>query len=422
LSEVNVSVNQPFLDQFTEHGKARYFYNRGGRWSGKTYAVIQLIIGEALAHPGLNIVMARKTYASIKDSLFKDTLMIIESIGLNYGEHYEKRVSPLEIRFTNGSNIIFKGADSPEKSKGLSNIHRLLLDELNEFTQMDFEALDLSVRGSGHDHRTIMCHNPIPVFPGQPLWFQELFDPGDLEPGVPRLFDREGLGLVSSLVTTYQHNAFCPKPTRDRLEGYKHTNPDLYRLWALGQYAQIKGAIYKNWAVVQSIPDSADLLGYGLDFGFSGDPAACLAIYGTKKEIWIQGLFYKRDLTNRDIGKELDKSGVSEYDKIVADSAEPKSIEELFRLKFRGIRGVKKRANYKADIIRVLQGVTIHVVEGDIDLQREISTYSWAQDKEGKQLPKPQDGNDHYMDCLSMFWHDYKGANEMKAADVAISI
>jgi phage terminase large subunit len=412
---MNVDINLPFYKQFIEHGEARYFYNRGGRWSGKTFSKIQENVAESLSLPGLNSVLARKTYASIKDSLFADYLVVLKSMGLQYGTHYESRVSPLGIKYSNGSTVIFKGADSPEKSKGLSNVHRLLLDELNEFSQMDFEALDLSVRGSGHNHRTILCHNPVPVFPGQPLWFQELFDPGDLKPGEPKLFEVNGLGLVSSLVTTYEHNAYCPKPTRERLEGYKHTNPSLYRLWALGEYAQIQGAIYKNWEKCDSIPDSADLLGYGLDFGFSGDPCACLAVYGTKKEIWIKGLFYKKELTNRDIAKELESNKVSEYDKIIADSAEPKSIEELYRIGYRGIRGVKKKANYKADIIRVLQGVKINVMVGDIDLIREVSTYSWAQDKEGKQLPKPQDGNDHYMDCLSMFWHDYKGSDIMSA-------
>jgi phage terminase large subunit len=404
-------MNTPYLNQFALHDKARYFYEIGGRWSSKTYSVIQNITMRSSLMPGLLTVKARKVYASIRDSIYQDAKDYLDAIGAKYRAY----VSPLQIELWNGSRWIYKGMDKPDKSKGLAGAHQLLLEECNEFTEMDFETMDMSIRGTGYPKKTFLMHNPVPIVPGQMYWFQRLFDPGDLKPGIPKLWESIGLGLVSSMKTTYQHNRYTPEGVKKRLEGYKDTNPELYKLWALGEYAQMQGLIYDNWEVVEKVPDGVNFLGYGLDFGFSGDPAALLAIYGNSDTIYIGGRLYTRGLTNRDLIDKMKALKIGDYDKIVADSAEPKSIEELYRAGFRGIRGVKKRANYKSDIIRVLQGYKIKVLSGDIDLQREISTYSWATDKEEKQLPKPQDGNDHYMDCLSMFWHDHKGNREMSA-------
>ena len=230
------------------------------------------------------------------------------------------------------------------------------------------------------------------------------------------MFDIDSLGMVAALRTSYQHNAFTPDHVIKRLEGYKHTNPSLYKLWTLGEYTEIKGAILKNWDVAPAVPPGAPFIGYGLDFGFSQDPVALLAIWGNRNEIWIKGLVYSTGLTNRDLAKKMHKLGIGPYDRIIADSAEPKSIEDLFREGFRGIRGVKKRANYKEDMANVLQGVKIHIIDGFTDLRREISIWSWDEDKNGKLIPKIRDGEDHLMDAMVMLMHDYRGERKMKAA------
>jgi phage terminase large subunit len=418
---MKVIINTPFYQQYFYHIPARYVYEIGGRWSSKTFSVIQINVKEALENKGLVIAGCRKVYATIKDTLYSDFLVVMKLYGLVEGKHYRATVSPLEINFYNGSKVIFKGMDKADKAKGLSGVHRLILEEVNEFSEMDYETLDMSIRGTGYPLITYLMHNPLPIVPGESYWFQKLFDPGDLKLGVPRKFYSEGLGAeITALRTTYKHNKFVPKGVVRRLEGYKLTNPDLYKLWALGEYTQVQGAIYTNWDIVDRVPDGIELLGYGLDFGYSNDPAACLKIWGNKDEIWIKGIIYKTGLTNRDLINELTKHGIGRYDKIVADSAEPKSIEEIFRQGFSHIKGVKKRANYKTDIINVLRGYKIHVLSGDIDLHREISTYAWQKDKNDKPLPKPQDGNDHYMDCLSMFWHEYKMTRITSVPDVGL--
>jgi phage terminase large subunit len=183
----------------------------------------------------------RKVYGSIKDTLYSDTLDVLKASGIKY----RATVSPLNIKLSNGSEIIFKGADDPEKLKGLSSVSIVLMDEANEFMEQDFETIDQSIRGN-HFHSIYLCHNPVPKVPGSMYWFEKQFkiptEPGE----ILRYYD-DNLGAhVSSVRTTYKHNEHCPEHVKRRLEGYKETNPALYKLWALGQYAEMKGVILSN--------------------------------------------------------------------------------------------------------------------------------------------------------------------------------
>ena len=321
-------------------------------------------------------------------------------------------LSPLYIKLTdNNSDIIFKGADDPEKLKGLSSVDIMVLDEVNEYELQDFETIDQSIRGTHQENSIYLSHNPVPKIPGSQYWFETMFRVPKKAGKHKRYYD-ENLGShVCAMKTTYKDNLKCPEHVKKRLEGYKQTNPSLYILWAKGEYTEIEGAVFKNWDIVQSIPEGLDDPGYGLDFGFSNDPAACLRIWYNSTEIWLKGLVYHTDMTNRMLYDKMVCEGVLQYDSIIADSAEPKTIQDLYNMGFKGIKGARKRPYYKTDVVQVLQGFTIHLIDGDIDLQREFSTYSWMKDKTGKQLPKLQDGNDHYIDALIMYANKYLGKN-----------
>lgn len=393
----------------------RYYYQVGGRWSAKTTEVLLTILTGMLEYKRLRVCIFRKVYDSIRDSVYADMVQLINDLGLS--DLFTCQRSPFLIKSNLTESVcLFKGAQENERLKGLAGIHWVFLEELNEFTQMDFETIDQGIRGKGYKHKVFMAHNPVPRCVGEPYWFEKLFTPITLEPGRPYVFDIKSLGKVAALKTTYQHNAFTPDHVRQRLEGYRFTNPTLYKLWALGDYTEIKGAILTNWDEVSAAPPNVDLIGYGLDFGFSSDPAALIAVYGNRQELWLQQLIYSTGLTNRDLADRMRLKGLTANSRIVADSAEPKSIEDLFREGFRGIKGVKKRANYKADMALVLQGYTIHIISGSNDLKREVQTWSWDEDKTGKLLPVPRDGNDHLIDAMIMLMHTYRGPRLMKVA------
>lgn len=392
------AINQQFFKDYS-----RYYYSLGGRWSGKTFDSLFAIIVR-LQHWQTKACLMRKVYGSIKDTLFSDCKDVLKHAGVEF----TSTVSPLGIKFKNGSEIIFKGADDPEKLKGLSSVSLVLMDEANEFTRQDFETIDQSIRGD-HHHSIYLCHNPVPKLPGSLYWFEEQFRV-PTETGVVNRYYDETLGsYVSTLRTTYKHNEYCPEHVKRRLEGYKITNPDLYKLWALGEYTDLKGAAFKNWDIIHELPEGLDDPGYGLDFGFSNDPAACVRVWVNSSDIYIQGLIYSTGLTNVELYDTMISKGIDQYDEVIADSAEPKSIQDLYDRGLLNISGVHKKPNYKVEMVNIMQAYKIHLLDGDTDLQREFQTYSWQQDKAGNQIPKLQDGNDHYIDAVIMYCHEKLG-------------
>ena len=389
----------------------RYYYLIGGRWSGKSWGVIDIATINQLKNAGLRIGAFRKVYGSLKNSVFDDwTKILANRYNLELGTHYNRTVSPLYIKYSNGSDIVFKGMDDPEKSKGLSQCHWAIMEELNEFELMDFETIDNGLRGEQYPHKIFMMHNPVPRIPGSSWWFEKMFGTHDLPPGEIVTFDLPA-GRCCACKTTYLDNAWCPEAQKKKLESYKETNPDLYRLWTLGEYAELQGVIFQ-YDLVKKVPENIDFLGYGLDFGFSNDPAALVGVWANSSDIWVKGFIYSTGLTNKDLYDKMSLTGVKQYDQIIADSAEPKSIQDLYNFGFHNISGVKKRSGYKEDMVNVLKSYKIHLVEGDIDLQREFSTWSWQKDKTGKDLPKVQDGNDHYIDAFIMLAHERIGESQ----------
>jgi phage terminase large subunit len=404
----SIELNPIFDDLYLEieSGGVDYSYNIGGRWSGKTYGILQIMILICLKYPGYKWAIFRKVYASIKGTVFEELRGILDEMDIRY--LWEDRVSPLHIYLTNGSEFIFKGMDSKEKNKGLARVHGFFMEELNEFDSMDFETIDNGIRGKEFPHYGFMAHNPVPKLPGSLYWFQKMFGSNQTQ-GMLTKKEIPGLGKVLVSQTTFLNNAFCPEKRKQRLIGYKETNPDLYKLWALGEYTELKGAAFKNWDIIHELPEGLDDPGYGLDFGFSNDPAACVRVWVTSSDIYIQGLIYSTGLTNVELYDTMISKGIDQYDEVIADSAEPKSIQDLYDRGLLNISGVHKKPNYKVEMVNIMQAYKIHLLDGDIDLQREFQTYSWQQDKAGNQIPKLQDGNDHYIDAVIMYCHEKLG-------------
>ena len=399
---MKLALNDCFLSMFQD--PARYYYNIGGRWSAKTYDTTQAIIYRLLFVPESKACFMRKVYGSIKDTIFADIIEILKKNSVEY----TATVSPLNIKIHIGnqySEVIFKGADDPEKLKGLSSVDIIMLDEANEFSSQDFETIDQSIRGKHQENSIYLCHNPIPKVPGELFWFERLFKVPK-ERGSHSAYYDEHLGAnVCTMRTTFLDNQKCPEHVKRRLTGYKETNPSLYKLWALGEYSELKGLILSGWDTVKEVPDGVDLLGFGLDFGFSNDPAAMVKVWGNSSDLWVKGLIYSTGLSNKELYDKIIEHEVGIYDTIYADAAEPKTISELYNLGLSGISKCKKKANYKAEMANFLKGRKIHLIEGDTNLQREFSTWSWMQDRTGAFLPKPADGNDHYIDALIMLMY-----------------
>lgn len=379
----------------------RYFIIYGGRRSGKSFDITQILDVTAMSEPRHFIPTIRKVGATLKDSVYSEHCKFFLRNGIKAA--YNK--TDKEISLPNESRIRGFGLDDAEKLKSLSGATIIHLEEASEDSEEDFDSLDAGLSPNEYPGQIIMSFNPIPQIPGSMHWIQRRFLQHPHELSKAAIVDTP-TGRALILRTWYKDNAFCPEATKRVLEGYKDTNPEKYKLWALGEFTKLEGVVFTKWDTVKEVPPEIlpISLGVGLDFGFGGDPAAALRVWireGTR-EIWIKQLVYKTDLYNDMLYRELVDNGVGPFEEVTADSARPDIIGDLYRMGLGGIKGVKKYAGYKEDVAMRLQGYMIHVLEDSTDAIKEISTYSWARDKNGKQLPKLQDGDDHLMDCLIM--------------------
>ena len=384
----------------------RYTLAYGGRRSGKSHDVAQAICLTIMQEPGHFVVAIRKVGATLKDSVFSEYADFFRRNGVKVAINKTDK----EIGLPNGSRIRCFGLDDAEKLKSLKGATIIHFEEANEISENDFDSVDAGLSPANYPARIFMTFNPIPQIPGSMHWLQRRFlqVPHKLSTAV---IDKKTNALI--LRTWYKDNTFCPEASRKVLEGYKDTNPEKYKLWALGEFTKLEGCVFSRWDIVASVPEEMlhDDIGVGLDFGFSNDPSAAGRVWvrESTREIWFQELVYKTDLFNDALYAELKEKGVGEYEEVTADSARPDIIGDLYRLGLMGIKGVQKKANYKEDVATRLQGYTINVIEGSTNLVREISTYAWARDKNGNQMPKLQDGDDHLIDCLIMKMHEHTG-------------
>lgn len=359
----------------------RYVLDYGGRGSGKSVAASQALLELALKRKGRALVV-RKVGRTLRLSAFPRMRAEVGAFGLAHRTAVNK--SELTITLPNGSEINFIGADDPEKMKSIEEPWLAWIEEADALTEEDFNAVDFILRQGGD--KIIMTFNPPPMIPGVPHWIKERFiDKADPQATV--------------IKTTWRDNPFLPDTYIERLEQLKNQNPDLYRMWALGEFVGLSGAVFSNWGIVDVIPDGAKFMGYGLDFGFSIDPAALIACYRYNGEFYHREVVYETGLTNRDLAEAMWSAGVTPGDEIIADSAEPKSIEELRREGFNIRPAVKGPDSVRAGIDYLL-GFRHNIERGSTGLIREFGSYCWKTDAAGKPKPQPVDDMNHGIDAI----------------------
>lgn len=383
---------------------ARYIDIYGGRGSGKSYNGFRLKAEQHITTKHRKTIAIRKYATTLKYSIVPEIRFHLQEFGLIEGHSYTYNKSENIIRIPSMDNTIyFIGLDDPEKIKSMKDITDAVIEEATELTEKDYDNIDMLLRNEKHHVNQIWSfHNPVPVSANSLHWIQKKLINFPHERGVLKQ-----QGDVALLKTTYLDNLkFLPKKFIETIERYKTTNPDLYKMWGLGEFTELKGAIYTKWDIVNRVPDGVEFLGYGLDFGFSVDPCALVELWKHNDDVWVREVVYQTGLTNQQLCAIMRQYAIENTDGIIADSAEPKSIEEIRREGFM-ITGVPKSKNYKTSAIRTVQGYNIHVVNPSPNIIKEIQTYSWMKNKEGIVLPKPQDGFDHAMDA--MLYRLYEG-------------
>jgi phage terminase large subunit len=360
----------------------------GGTSAGKTYGILPILIDKATKNNLLEISVVSESIPHLRKGAIKDFIKIMKSTGRYIDSHWNRTL--LTYHFATGSYIEFFSADQEDKVRG----PRRNILYINECNNINFETYhQLAIRT---DMEIWLDYNPTNEF-----WIHtELGDDEDSEEVVLTYKDNEGLS--SSIVKEIEKalKKGFNDITLTGSELFKESNirnsfwANWWRVYGLGQRGSLEGVIFNNWTTISGVPKEARLLGYGCDFGYTNDPTSIIEVYQYNDKRILNEICYRTGMVNGDIAR------VFSTDEIVyADSAEPKSIEEIKRYGV-NIKGVTKGKDSINFGIQIMQNQSYLVTKNSTNLIKEFRSYCWAKDREGKTLNKPIDNFNHAIDAI----------------------
>jgi phage terminase large subunit len=349
----------------------RIVVNQGGTRSSKTYSILQFLITLALESRGKIYTICRKTLPSLKSTAYKDFFHIIEGLGIYDPDLHSKGNLTY---FLNGNEFEFISVDEPTKIRGRKR-NILFMNEANEFHFEDWQQLILRT-----SERIFIDYNPSDEF----HWIYD------------NVLTRKDCTFIKS---TYLDNPFLDNETIKEIERLKELDENYWRVYGLGERGASQQTIFRNYDLIDKIPDNAKQVAYGLDFGFSADPTALIEVFKHDLDLYINEVIYEKGLTNQDIAEKLKLYNVERQIEIIADSAEPKSIEEIYRMGF-NVKPSRKGADSIKNGIDIMKRYKIKITKNSLNVIKEIRNYKWLQDKNNKILNKPVDAFNHTIDAI----------------------
>ena len=295
------------------------------------------------------------------------------NILIEQGYYSERSHNKSEEMYTLwGNTIEFISVDQPQKIRGRKR-HICFINEANELTIEDWRQLILRTT-----KRIIIDYNPSDEF----HWIYDEVIPRD-----DAVFFQ----------TTYLDNPFLDQELVQEIERLKDTDENYWRIYGLGEKGVSKETVFQH-STYDKLPEGVKLVAYGLDWGFANDPTAFVSVYRRGDELYLDQHIYSGGLTNDDIAEKLTALDIGRAE-IVADSAEPKSIEDLHRKRFY-IKPAKKGPDSIRAGIDIMRRQKLFIQEGALDMLKEFRNYKWAVDKNGRALNKPVDDWNHAVDAV----------------------
>ena len=346
--------------------------NQGGTSSGKTYAILQVLFSKAINETCI-ITVVGQDIPNLKVGALRDAIDIHNSSDAIKQQVVFYNRSVRVFTFVNGSIIEFNSYDNEQDAKSGKRDY-LFINEANGIHYNIYEQLSLRTR-----KQVFIDYNPDASF-----WVHDKIIPSS---------------NAELIISDHRHNPFLSDKIRQKIEALKEHDLDLWKVYARGMTGRIEGLVLRKWFITNDDFADKKLLGYGMDFGFSNDPSTLIEVRMQDGELWVKELMYDTAMTNSDINNRMETLGVSKGALIVADSSEPKSIEELRRFKWT-VDGVKKGADSIMFGINLLKGYKINVHSSSKNLIKELEQYKWKVDRSGKSLNVPIDNYNHAIDAL----------------------
>lgn len=403
--EININISKAVGKGYKDFimCKKRYRVVKGSRGSKKSTTTAQDIILKMTMYPLANTLVVRKTFNSHKDSTWTQLKWAAKNLGLEDDWNFSK--SPLEAtRKSTGQKILFRGLDDPMSITSITVEHGYLCwawfeEAFQVMNEDDFNKVDMSIRGQlpdGYYKQITITFNPW----SEKHWLKK------------RFFDTDDPNILA-LTTTYECNEWLGPDDKALFEQMKINNPRRYNIEGLGNWGIAEGLVYENFIEQEfDYMDISKRAGaktvFGLDFGYTNDPTAFIAaiVDQENKELYIFDEHYQKAMTNEDIANMIKYKGYSK-ETITADSAEPKSIDDIRSKGIYRIKAAKKGKDSILNGIQNIQNYKIIIHPKCENFLIEINNYVWS-NKNGIVINKPIDDFNHLMDALRYAMEDTK--------------
>ncbi len=345
----------------------RVIANQGSTRSGKTYSISQLLALFIPIKEKVTISVVSPSLPHLKRGARRDILQILEDAQIYSDDAFNKTDNV--YHYPNGSYIEFFGAEDAGKVRGPGR-DILYINEANLLPHSIYQQLALRTK------QTIFLD----------------FNPVDEASWVYDVADKEGNKLIHS---TYKNNPFLPKEQVAEIESLRDADDNMWKVFGLGERGKSQEIIYTHWKQ-GPFPTDSEVV-YGLDFGYSV-PTALIKVGFKENQTFAHEMLYETKLTTNDLIERLKGLDIKRSDEIFCDAAEPKTIEELIRA---GFNAKPAEKDVYAGIQKV-KSQPLTITPESTNLIKEIRSYKWKTDKDGKVHPdeSPVKMWDHGCDAM----------------------
>lgn len=340
---------------------------QGSSRASKTYNCLIWWVSKLLQEDNKVLSIVRKTLPALKGSVLRD----LKEILIMFGVYEPDKWHSVDGYFELGTNTIeWFSVDDETKLRGRKRDYLFI----NEATEVSYdEYIQLVLRTSG---RIIIDLNPS-------LWKSWIYD-------------LEGQDDVFYTIVTYKDNPFLDNSLIKEIEKLQHRDQNLWRVFGLGQKGIPTRVVFNHQQFYETLPQSAKLLGYGIDFGFN-DPSTLVVVYKFDESIYCEELLYLRNVTIPDFIYKIKDLGINLREDFICDSANPQAITEMTR---NGINAKPVKKDTILSGIDQIKRANFFINSQSSNLIDEVNSYVWKSDKNGNNLDEPEDKNNHILDAI----------------------